>query len=445
MGFELGLFMVVAFISVAFAVMMIIQKNAVYSALFLIGNFGTVAFLFLMLDAPFISMVQVAVYAGAIMVLFLFVIMLLGAENTSDTTQRFRWLTGTVLVLAGVLLFIIGWPLASGGFDLPEYEGDDPQLRVMHASVDVPAVNVELVGADGEPAVLEDLTFGDVSDRIAVEPGEYTVTLKLAEGDLPIFSQAVTLEGATSTSAVAYGSLTDGTFGVQLVQDNLEPVANGETRIMVLNAYTEAPVALVDRGPRDMLSTRMRDVRDAEGAVVLDENEQPVQEEVIGNTVLVDYTAFGDVTEAIVEADTYNMSFINDAFEEIYAIRDDELPDEVMQLIVLAGEPPEFETDDPRAVGLLMPNLPSLSFGGPEAIGVDLFTRYMLPVQMVGMLLLVALVGVVVLSRPEGEKREPRQRRRRKVSRPLISVISQQTGRDVLEGNPQLEQPASGD
>jgi len=61
------------------------------------------------------------------------------------------------------------------------------------------------------------------------------------------------------------------------------------------------------------------------------------------------------------------------------------------------------------------------------------------------MLLLVGLVGVVILSRPDGEKREPRQRRRRKVSRPLINVITQQTGRDILEGKPQLEQPSAGD
>jgi NADH-quinone oxidoreductase subunit J len=53
----------------------------VYSALFLVINFATVAVFYLLLGAPFIAMAQITVYAGAIMVLFLFVIMLLGAEK----------------------------------------------------------------------------------------------------------------------------------------------------------------------------------------------------------------------------------------------------------------------------------------------------------------------------------------------------------------------------
>jgi NADH-quinone oxidoreductase subunit J len=59
---------------------MLLSRNAVYSALFLVLNFITVAVFYLLLSAPFIAMAQVTVYAGAIMVLFLFVIMLLGAD-----------------------------------------------------------------------------------------------------------------------------------------------------------------------------------------------------------------------------------------------------------------------------------------------------------------------------------------------------------------------------
>jgi hypothetical protein len=67
-----------------------------------------------------------------------------------------------------------------------------------------------------------------------------------------------------------------------------------------------------------------------------------------------------------------------------------------------------------------------------------LFTDYLLPVNLVGMLLLVALVGVIVLSRPEAEKSERRSNVRRKVSRPLVNVISTQTGSDVVAEAPQL-------
>ena len=70
-------------IAIAAAIGMVSSRNAIYSALFLVLNFGVIAVFYLILNAPFIAMVQVAVYAGAIMVLFLFVIMLLGAERTA--------------------------------------------------------------------------------------------------------------------------------------------------------------------------------------------------------------------------------------------------------------------------------------------------------------------------------------------------------------------------
>jgi NADH-quinone oxidoreductase subunit J len=70
-----------AIIAIGSAVSMLISRNAIYSALFLVLNFATVAVLYLSLGAPFIALTQVTVYAGAIMVLFLFVITLLGAEK----------------------------------------------------------------------------------------------------------------------------------------------------------------------------------------------------------------------------------------------------------------------------------------------------------------------------------------------------------------------------
>src|SRR5688572_33491032 len=88
---EVILFMVVGFIAIAAAGAMLVSKNAVHSALFLIVNFACVAFFYLMLNAPFLAMVQIAVYAGAIMVLFLFVIMLLGSEQVDEATEIYRW------------------------------------------------------------------------------------------------------------------------------------------------------------------------------------------------------------------------------------------------------------------------------------------------------------------------------------------------------------------
>src|SRR5215470_12826136 len=99
---EVILFIAVGFIAIAAAVAMLLSENAVHSALFLIVNFACVALLYLMLDAPFLAMIQIAVYAGAIMVLFLFGIMLLGAEKLNAPVHRFRWIemVGTALGLA---------------------------------------------------------------------------------------------------------------------------------------------------------------------------------------------------------------------------------------------------------------------------------------------------------------------------------------------------------
>ncbi|MGQ0669472.1 MAG: NADH-quinone oxidoreductase subunit J [Actinomycetota bacterium] len=83
-------FWVFAPISVASAVLMLFQRNAVHAALFLIVNFFTLAVFYLVLGAPFLFAVQIIVYAGAIMVLFLFVIMLLGVDRDESLVERLR-------------------------------------------------------------------------------------------------------------------------------------------------------------------------------------------------------------------------------------------------------------------------------------------------------------------------------------------------------------------
>lgn len=99
---ELIVFLVLSLVAVAAALGMVFSRNAVYSALFLVLNFVTVAVFYLLLGAPFIAMSQITVYAGAIMVLFLFVIMLLGAENLAPS-QNLLWQKPLAYVLAAVL------------------------------------------------------------------------------------------------------------------------------------------------------------------------------------------------------------------------------------------------------------------------------------------------------------------------------------------------------
>jgi len=106
MSLELISFLVLAVVAIATAIGMLVSRNAIYSALFLVLNFITVAVFYLLLGAPFIAMAQVTVYAGAIMVLFLFVIMLLGAESIAG---EFNWRKA---IFPGLLAFILAVEVA---------------------------------------------------------------------------------------------------------------------------------------------------------------------------------------------------------------------------------------------------------------------------------------------------------------------------------------------
>ena len=101
---ELAIFGITALVSIACAVAMIVSRNAVHSALFLVLNFSAVAVLYLLLQAPFLAMIQITVYAGAIMVLFLFVIMLLGAEKGQEDRNRLGWQSPLAWILGLLLL-----------------------------------------------------------------------------------------------------------------------------------------------------------------------------------------------------------------------------------------------------------------------------------------------------------------------------------------------------
>src|SRR5436309_14252084 len=107
MNFETLLFFVVAAGSVAAALLMITSSNPVQSALFLILNFFCLAVLYLLLTAQFIAIIQIVVYAGAIMVLFLFVIMLLNLADDRLFADRGRSGRTVALILSIAVLLEI--------------------------------------------------------------------------------------------------------------------------------------------------------------------------------------------------------------------------------------------------------------------------------------------------------------------------------------------------
>src|SRR5437667_10995415 len=105
------LFLIFAAIALGCAVNLVLQTHPIASALSLIGVMGALAALYLQLGGEFIAAAQMIVYAGAIMVLFVFVIMLLnaGAEGTSLQVSPFAKYLGMILLVAflGLISFII--------------------------------------------------------------------------------------------------------------------------------------------------------------------------------------------------------------------------------------------------------------------------------------------------------------------------------------------------
>ena len=97
---DLVVFWVFAPIAVCAAIGMVLSRNAVHSALFLIVNFFCLAVFFLVLGSPFLFAVQIVVYAGAIMVLFLFVIMLLGIDSRESFIEKLRAQRSLAVLLA---------------------------------------------------------------------------------------------------------------------------------------------------------------------------------------------------------------------------------------------------------------------------------------------------------------------------------------------------------
>lgn len=106
---EYILFAILGLIAVIASVAMVTRPNPVMSAIFLVLNFFALAGLYLLLNAQFIAVVQVIVYAGAIMVLFLFVLMLLNTDSEYAIMKEKRNLKFIAIFIAALVFFQIGF------------------------------------------------------------------------------------------------------------------------------------------------------------------------------------------------------------------------------------------------------------------------------------------------------------------------------------------------
>ena len=115
------LFYMFGAVAVLASLLVIAQRNPVYSVLLLIASFGALSGLYVLLDAPFVAVIQIIVYAGAIMVLFLFVVMLLNAPHEdTERDERVHPLRRPGPMRFGALLALVlgaelWWALGRGG------------------------------------------------------------------------------------------------------------------------------------------------------------------------------------------------------------------------------------------------------------------------------------------------------------------------------------------
>ncbi|MCU0463274.1 MAG: NADH-quinone oxidoreductase subunit J [Anaerolineae bacterium] len=495
MTLEILLFMAVGAVTIATAAMMLLSNNAVHSALFLIVNFIGVAFLYLMLEAPFLALVQIAVYAGAIMVLFLFVIMLLGAEKTGAGAhlRRFRWMAPVAMVLALTFIITVGWALTQGDIDSVEPPAGAAQVRFVHAAplpaqvaapsdMMTPATEAD-TAAEGEEAATDEVATDEAATDEVVEeaPAEEVVeevVPVIPAQNLPADRVFVLLvNGEVVDDSFVYGEETDflpvepglavislrGTAdGEDVVTTTLELTADtvqtailagdeavsfyavpqGETPgLTVFNAYAPLPALALG----DLKGELFNDVR---RILTVGADEVP-----FGTyTAPLSYPADFPNWVAYEPGRIDNLELIPDeASLRAVVLRVSEFLPEMRfgedALIVLGAE--RRPDNELRPLAVRLDPRPVDQFGTAEAVGERLFTDYLLPFQLVAMLLLASMVGVIVITYRGDHTPKPSRSTRRKVARPLTSVITSQTGADLADHDaPQLperaEQP-SGD
>ena len=144
-------FWIASLVAIVSTAMVITCRNAIHALLYLVVSLLSVAVIFLVLGAPFVAMLEIIVYAGAIMVLFVFVIMLLNLGSHA-IEQESQWLNGRVwigpTVLAFILVVELAYVLSTGGSTeaaAAVVETVEPK-QVAIALFDTYLIGVELTG-----------------------------------------------------------------------------------------------------------------------------------------------------------------------------------------------------------------------------------------------------------------------------------------------------------
>lgn len=403
-GPELTFFIIMGALSIFAAVMMLISENAVHSALFLILNLFSVAMLFLLLNASFLAMVQIVVYAGAIMILFLFVIMLLGAEKLLPESEKpLQWLAPVAVSLVIAILLIASIAILQSEIDTSEPESHEPIVRIIHANSRSGVVDVYLDGRQ----IGTELAFEDVSEFEEWAEGEYELQVFPSEGTEALISETVFLGEGDVVSLVVLPEAIDGS-SILRVEGSLDPVEERNTsNLTVVNAIPCGVVAetcsidvadITDPGNDPSLINEQLAYGDVSPIAALERDRYKNHTYTIG-------TFEAGVVEETLANLTEDTEF---AVEPITEVEDVEISHNDSLLWIVTVDT-RAQSPRPQSIFLQVDNHPN--FGGATGIGQLLLTKYLLPFEIISLLLLVAMVGTIVLTKEAGAARRRNVRR----------------------------------
>ncbi len=403
MSLELVIFIIVAAIAIFSAAFMLVSRNAVHSALFLVVNFLCVAFFYLMLNAPFLAMIQVTVYAGAIMVLFMFVIMLLGSERLKDDEPKFPWLVPAAVGLTTIFLVLAFVVIAGSQVGNLKPVPPSPEVRFVHAAGGIPALDVYL----NNEKVANGIAYREATDFAQVKSGEYNVAVFLSctasdpaqcpdpvkSGAAPIMAGKVTLDTQNTDATTFIIGGESGKLILVAVPTDLTPVQNdSDVRLTAVNLLPgTTKVSLVKPDPADPNNAQK-------------------------NEPIISDLNFSDAGKPVtLTAGTYDLYWVSGT-SRIYPVSGFSPKAKTSELLILA---PEFAAGTQASRPTLIridPTRAHETFGSPQQVGQVLFSSFLLPFELVSLLLLAAMVGAIILTREE----VPRRIRRRVVVAPLF-------------------------
>ncbi len=125
----LAIFLTLAVVSVFFSLLMVFTKNPIHSVLYLILTFFTIAAHYILLNAQFLAVVHIIVYAGAIMVLFLFVLMLLNLNKDTEPQKSVGWKFAAAIAAGLLLITFLG--ALKGTIQLKQVANADPSVGLV--------------------------------------------------------------------------------------------------------------------------------------------------------------------------------------------------------------------------------------------------------------------------------------------------------------------------